>query len=219
MKFLVGRLCAASMSFAGIAAAGEPAPIADYLFVGSHHMNNPGRDVHNTRADDVLSSRRQREIAEVVRLLERYRPTRIMIERESGKQADVDAQYADTCSGKRAYTRREDKQIGFRLACRSKLPAPVAVDWSESGPITDEDSIHYPKAIEKYGQHSQRAADLAIGEAASRQEQAILDRGSVLDMLRHLNAQAWLAANARSYHRVAQYGAPADPVGANWEAL
>jgi len=58
-------------------------PQADFLFIGSYHMGNPGRDVHNTKADDVLSEKRQREIAEVVRLIERYRPTKVMVEAET----------------------------------------------------------------------------------------------------------------------------------------
>src|SRR3546814_10410430 len=48
--------------------ADVPVPQAEFLLLGSYHMNNPGRDVHNTRADDVLSEQRQKEIAEVVSL-------------------------------------------------------------------------------------------------------------------------------------------------------
>lgn len=58
----------------------EPGPDADFLFVGSYHMGNPGRDVHNTKADDVTAGKRQREMEELARLLERYKPTRIMVE-------------------------------------------------------------------------------------------------------------------------------------------
>lgn len=47
--------------FAGFAITGAGAqtskPQADFLFVGSYHMGNPGRDVHNTKADDVLSTK------------------------------------------------------------------------------------------------------------------------------------------------------------------
>ncbi|MDG6348236.1 hypothetical protein QAA18_05690 [Luteimonas sp. 8-5] len=77
------------------------APVADFLFLGSYHMDNPGRDVHNTRADDVLAEKRQREIDEVVRLVERYRPTRVMIETDAGAQARVDAEFDASCHGDR----------------------------------------------------------------------------------------------------------------------
>src|SRR3546814_8445877 len=41
--------------------ADVPVPQAEFLLLGSYHMNNPGRDVHNTRADDVLTEQRDRK--------------------------------------------------------------------------------------------------------------------------------------------------------------
>ena len=32
------------------------------LLLGTYHMGNPGLDVHNVQADDVLSPKRQEEI-------------------------------------------------------------------------------------------------------------------------------------------------------------
>src|SRR3546814_10214024 len=81
--------------------ADVPVPDAEFLLLGSYHMNNPGRDVHNTRADDVLSEQRQNEIAEVVRLIERYRPTRIMIEADASAQERVDREFKASCQGDR----------------------------------------------------------------------------------------------------------------------
>jgi len=65
------------------ARATDPQPDADFLFVGSFHMNNPGRDVHNTKADDVLADKRQREIADIAKLIARFKPTKIMVERDT----------------------------------------------------------------------------------------------------------------------------------------
>ncbi|MEQ4574384.1 MAG: hypothetical protein ABN502_05500, partial [Gammaproteobacteria bacterium] len=92
-------------------------PYADYLFIGSYHMNNPGRDVHNTQADDVLSERRQREIAEAASLIERYRPTRIMLEVDGEQQEKIRQNYAESCKGSRPLGRSEAEQLGFRIAC------------------------------------------------------------------------------------------------------
>jgi hypothetical protein len=93
------------------------------------------------------------------------------------------------------------------------------VDWSELGPVKDEASIDYVKAIEKYGQQAQRAADFKAGEAWSQRQQSVLDNGTIGDVLLYLNSSQWQAENALTYFRIAQYGAPSDPVGANWEAL
>lgn len=110
----------------------------------------------------------------------RYRPTRIMIEQDAGEQERIDEIFAQTCDGKRPYGRGEDEQIGFRIACELKLGPPVAVDWSELGPVKDEASIDYVKAIEKYGQQAQRAADFKAGEAWSQRQQSVLDNGTIV---------------------------------------
>ena len=57
MTFRASLLLA--FAFATPAGAQTPSSAAGYLFVGSCHMNNPGRDVHNTQADDVYLPRRQ----------------------------------------------------------------------------------------------------------------------------------------------------------------
>jgi hypothetical protein len=42
---------------------------AEVLVLGTYHMANPGRDIFNMQADDVLAPKRQTEIAEVVAVL------------------------------------------------------------------------------------------------------------------------------------------------------
>ena len=156
-------LAASVACIAAPAPATEPQPDADFLFVGSFHMNNPGRDVHNTHADDVLSAKRQREIAEVARLIARFKPTKIMVEADTTSQAKLDQAFSGSCHGKRPLTRNETEQLGFRIACDQKLKGVVAVDWNDMGPIKDEASVDFPAAIERHGQQAQYARDKAIG--------------------------------------------------------
>jgi hypothetical protein len=201
------------------AAAQLEPPYADFLFIGSYHMGNPGRDVHNTRADDVLAERRQAEIADVVRRLAAFRPTRVMVEAEVGRQEEIGKRYTDSCKGERPLTRNEVEQIGFRVACKVGLATVHAVDWNELGPIKDEASIDYLKAVERHHQQDQYARNLEIGRKVKEKDQQVLDNGSVLDMLKRLNSDEWLAQNARAYYRIGLLGTPADPVGANWVQL
>ena len=194
-------------------------PQADFLFIGSYHMGNPGRDVHNTKADDVLSEKRQREIAEVVRLIERYRPTKVMVEAETASQDGINTRFAESCKGSRPLARNESEQLGFRIACDMGLKTVYAVDWNELGPIKDEDSIDYLKAVERHHQQKQYDLHLAIGKAEADKGQQVLDRGTVLDMLKHLNSGTYLKQNAMAYFRIGMFGTPADPIGANWVQL
>ena len=64
-------------AFATPAFAQSPAPRAEVLVLGVYHMANPGRDIFNTRADDVLAPKRQQEIAELARVLEKFAPTKV----------------------------------------------------------------------------------------------------------------------------------------------
>lgn len=83
-------------------------------------MNNPGQDVHNLEADDVLADKRQKEIKDVVAMLAKFRPTKVAIERRWQTKSDTVTQerYANYLKGNHTLTRSEDQQIGFRLAKR-----------------------------------------------------------------------------------------------------
>lgn len=201
-------------------AAAQTSPSrADFLFIGSYHMDNPGRDAHNTTADDVLTAKRQREIAEVVRLIERYRPTQVMVEVDTTQQDEISKRFTDSCEGSRSLTRNEVEQFGFRIACHMGLKTVYAVDWNDLGPIKDEDSINYLKAIERHHQQKQYDEHMAIGKSEKDRDQYILDHGTILSMLKRLNSEEWLSQNARAYYRIGMFGTQSDPIGANWVQL
>jgi hypothetical protein len=218
-KFFVTVLAAVAGVSVATVGAHILEPQAEFLFIGSYHMGNPGRDVHNTKADDVLSEKRQREIAEVVRLIERYRPTKVMVEADTGNQDKINTSFAESCKGSRPLARNETEQLGFRIACDIGLKTVYAVDWNELGPIKDEDSVDYLKAVERHQQQKQYDLHLAIGKAEADKGQQILDRGTVLDMLTHLNSDTYLKQNAMAYYRIGMLGTPSDPIGANWVQL
>ena len=104
---LLGILALATTSWAQADARPE------ILVLGTYHMANPGHDIHNMQADDVLSSKRQREIAQLIEILKKFHPTKIAIEAEVGsKQAQQE--YSDYLAGKYTLTRDETDQIGYR---------------------------------------------------------------------------------------------------------
>ena len=191
-------------------------PVADFLFIGSYHMNNPGLDLQDAKADDVLAAKRQKEIAEVARLIELYHPTKVMVEVEFEKQETISKIYVESCKGTRSLTRNEVEQLGFRIACDLGLNTVYAVDSNGLVPIKDKDSINYVKAVERYGQQQQYNEILADLKVEGDKDQHVLDNGSVLDMLRHLNSDYSLKQNAAGYFRLGLIGTQADPIGANW---
>ena len=48
--------------------------------LGVSHMSNPGHDLFNTQADDILAPKRQGEIAELIAVLKKVQPTKIAVE-------------------------------------------------------------------------------------------------------------------------------------------
>lgn len=191
-------------------------PDADFLFVGSYHMGNPGRDIQNTRADDVRVPRRQQELAEIAATLERYRPTKVMVEVPVDRQSQLDQRYAASCRGERPMAADETEQLGFRIACALGQHTVYAVDHDELTPVQDDDSIDFVKAVARYHQQPQYDAYLAEGKAVNDTGQAILAHGRIGDMLRYLNSPEWLHWNATAYYQLGLLGTPDDPVGARW---
>ena len=85
------------------------------LLIGSYHMSNPGADVFNLKADDVLSKKRQSEVKSIVESLKNFKPTKVAIEAPIGHKK-TKSDYQLFREGKYTLGKSEDEQIGFRLA-------------------------------------------------------------------------------------------------------
>src|SRR5262245_29341251 len=136
-----------------LAQAPSPAPPrarAEVLVLGVYHMANPGRDIFNMKADDVLAPKRQAEIAELMEVLKRFRPTKIAVERDVGSER-LTKDYADYLAGKHELTRNEIEQVGFRLARELGHMAVYGVD-------ADGDFPH--QRVVNYARGSGRAKEM-----------------------------------------------------------
>jgi hypothetical protein len=107
------------------AAADDCTPI---LILGTYHMNNPGRDAHNIEADDVLSEKRQKEIAAVTESLATFRPTKVLIESPHWT-THWSERYAQWLDGRYTMGRNEIEQLGFRIASKMKHTRLWPVDY------------------------------------------------------------------------------------------
>jgi hypothetical protein len=122
-------LAALLFSAAAPAHAQTPAPRAQVMILGTHHMDNPGLDYANPAVDDVLAPRRQAEIAAVAQALAEFRPTRIAIEAPPSRDSAYDARYQAYRAGTYTLGRNEIDQIGFRLAKMLGHPRVYPVDY------------------------------------------------------------------------------------------
>lgn len=145
---------------------------ARVMLLGTYHMDNPGLDTHNVDADDVLTSRRQSELEELVDRLAGWNADEVAVERPKDREDAVRDAYRSYRDGEYAYDEevdirstgpgREDPatecrsevvQVGFRLADRLAHETVHAVDSHPDPPpgaegfswdAPDPDEVPYP---------------------------------------------------------------------------
>jgi hypothetical protein len=180
---------------------------AEVLVLGVYHMANPGRDIFNMQADDVLAPKRQQEIVELSAVLKQFKPTKIAVERDYGTEA-VQKQYAEYLAGKHDLTRNEIEQIGFRLAKDMGHTTIYPVDADGDFPF--QRVINYAKAT---GQSARLEGLMKeIGEMVKAQNE-YLKTHTVLQTLVYMNSEEKVAQDVGFYYLEARYGEPGDYAG------
>ena len=113
-RFLATAGLGVSMLLAS--APAHSADVIEVMVLGTYHFDNPGLDLANIKADDVLKPRRQKELAALAEALATFKPTKVMIERVV-KTADLaDPQYSEFKPADLGEKRDERVQVGYRLA-------------------------------------------------------------------------------------------------------
>jgi hypothetical protein len=191
---------------------GAPAPAqtgarAEILILGTYHMANPGRDVFNTRADDMLAPQRQQQIAQLVEVLKRFRPTKIAIEADATGQR-AGREYADYVAGKYQLTRNEIDQIGYRLAKELGHRAIYPVDVDGDFPLLRV--INYAKANGRAAQFE--SVQAATGRMVQEQND-FLRSHTVLEMLEYMNSDTNAARAMAGYFALVPFGEPWEYAG------
>jgi hypothetical protein len=182
------------------------------LVLGSGHLANPGRDLVNVRVDDVLTEKRQAQIAKVVEQLAAFRPTFIAVEWPQAVQSKLDGLYDDYRAGRRELTATEREQFGMRLAARLNLPRLHAVDWVNSPP-GDEKSYDYPAWAEAHGQKPKLQA---MVERITASTVRLGADEPIANWLIRMNRPQSLLDNHRTYFDTATIGDAESQPGAAW---
>jgi hypothetical protein len=182
---------------------------AEVLVLGVYHMDNPGRDLFNMQADDVLAPKRQAEIAQVIEALKKFHPTKIAVESDVSSDR-LPKLYADYLAGKHELTRDEREQLGFRLAkeLAHKTVYPVDAD----GDFPFQRVVDYAKATNRSEELDAIMAELG---AMVKAQDDFLHSHTVLETLLHMNSDAKVAEDVGFYFREGSYGEPGDWAGAD----
>ena len=186
-----------------------PAPRAEVLVLGTYHMANPGHDIFNMQADDVLAPKRQAEMAQLMEVLKKFRPTKIAVESDAGSDR-IPKRYADYLAGKYELTANEIDQIGLRLAKELGHKTVYAVDADGDFP--------YQRLL-NYAKGSGRAKELeainsVFGDNVKAEGQYLASH-TIVEMLLYMNTDERAAQEVGQYYRMARIGEPYDWAGAD----
>lgn len=207
------------------------------LILGTYHFANPGRDLNNMEADNVLSGKRQAELEALASSLAAFRPTAIAVEREAEPPYD-DPGFAAFDDAMLAEKANETVQIGYRLAAVAGVSRVYAIDEQPAG--GEPDYFPYGEVME-FAESTGRAADLAaisdysavMGDFEAMQETAsipqllafmngdrfsdsfywsIIEFGEGEDQPGAELAAYWFMRNAKIFNKLTQIAEPGDRV-------
>lgn len=167
------------------------------------------RDVHNSVFEDSpLSEKRQTQVADVVRLLAQFHPTKVLVEKAMGDPKVV-AQYQAYRGGTFTLGADEVYQFGFRLAAAAGNATIYPIDTF--GPDTPDD----PKIDAYLKAHFTTVDDPVEAKYEARQD-TIERTGTYLDLLQYLNTDEAIRANASWYSIFDGMGRDADDAGSSY---
>jgi len=196
-----------AVTMMALSAAAQDARRAEVLVLGVYHMANPGHDIFNTHADDVLAPKRQQEIAELAAVLAKFKPTKVAVENDS--QTKLNERYAKYLAGQYVLTANEIDQIGLRLAKDLGHTAIYAVDADGDFP--------YPRVVNfaKAKGQSDKLDEVMNGGwgAMVKTQGEYLQTHTVLQTLLFMNSDARVAQDVGYYFQLARYGEPGDYAG------
>jgi hypothetical protein len=166
----------------------------EVLILGTYHMANPARDIHNVEVDDVLSDSRQREIAELIEVLQRFRPTKVAVEAQVGSR-QIGQRYAGYLAGEYPLSRNEIDQIGFQLGRGLGHSSVYPVD--EDGDFPFYRVQNYARAN---GREPQFDSLRAVTAERVEREAAFLRSHTVLETLELMNSDSTVARAVSEYY-------------------
>jgi hypothetical protein len=188
--------------------ATQSAKRAQILVLGTYHMASPGKDLFNSKVDDVMADKRQREMTEVIEALKRFRPTKIAIEAHVGS-GRVAREYKNYLEGKYTLTANEIDQLGYRLAKELGHKTIYAVD--EDGDFPFYRVRNYAIAN---GRKDQFEAGQTVVATRVKEQDAFLASHTILETLEYLNSDADARRAVGEYYTgFMPYGEPYEYAG------
>ncbi len=190
-------------------------PPTKVMLLGVAHLEAKN-DVHNSVFEDSpLSPKRQGQIADIIRRLSRFRPTKVLIEAPMDDPKFAE-RYTQFLAGQYTLPANEIYQFGFKLAARAKNSAIYPVD--AYGPVLIEEESATEKRRTEFLQAHFADVSAPIFQKLLARSNVLEREGTYLELLRYLNTDAAVRANASWYSVLVGMGRDADNAGSAYVA-
>jgi Family of unknown function (DUF5694) len=204
MHRIVAVVLALALPF-GSALAADAAKKAQVMLIGTYHFSNPGRDLNNVKAVDVLAPERQREIGKVVTSLAKFAPNKVAVE---WPEETVQERYPKFRDGQLQDSSNEVVQLGFRLARERGLQTVYGLDVEGDFPFEAVATW-----AEKHGRKGEIDAAMAMGKKEVEHISSLQDKTTIGGVLRDMNTQASIERNHSFYPPMLTMGGGDDQPG------
>jgi len=209
IKFIFAALfvCAAFLASNISAQTKQTKPVV--MILGTYHMGNPGLDLNNIKADDVRAPKRQKEIADFIALVKKFKPTRIAVE-QTPNEAQYLKHYQEYLDGKYELKANEIDQIGFRLAKEMNHKQLYPIDW--------KGNFDFDKVLASAKTNKQEAitdAMTAWGKTITAEANERMKTATITKLLREMNDEKNVARFHQPYLTFVRVGAGTDFAGAD----
>lgn len=190
--------CPAALAWASPDTAEPMSAPAQVLVLGTYHFDNPGLDMHNVEAVDVLSEPAQAQIEALVEALAGFAPNRVFVE----WPAEIaDQRYGQFLAGELPPSRNEVVQLGFRLAQRQELARVHGIDVPGEFPFGP---------IMEWAMANDRAGELQAGQAriaaGVREIERLQNEKGIAAALRFMNQEDNIREGHGLYMSLLRYG-------------
>lgn len=192
----------------------------EVMVVGTFHFGNPGLDLVNVKAVDVTTPARQRELAILTDALARFRPTRVMVERETSGPDFAVKDYRNFTAARLQTDPDERVQIGYRLAARIGLRDVQGIDEQPSA--GEPDYFPFDKVQAWAAAHGRQGELEAMLGAVQVQQKAFEARqatASIPELLLETDRPAKSAADHQLYTELLKFGDGESQPGADLNAM
>ncbi len=198
-------------------------PKPQVLLLGIFHFAGEKVDSNSTPVSlrvDMLSPERQQQVSQLIRKLETFRPTKIVVEWPPYMQHYLDSLFHAYCDGQPMTSKylspvEEIIQLGFRLAQSQHLPKVYPVDAQAFRfRLSPADSV---LTFEKYKDQQDTALDYwdKKYDEASAYDDSIQYYLPLIDYLRYLNSPETQARAIGRWLIATRRGSNSEPIGAD----